>query len=42
MQALADSLRPFGIRPHIIRLKGLRAKGYDLSDFTDAFALIAP
>jgi hypothetical protein len=30
------------MHPHNIRLNGTRAKGYDLSDFTDAFRLIAP
>src|SRR5204863_1690134 len=35
---LALRLRPLGIVSHNIRLNGSRAKGYDLSDFTDAFA----
>lgn len=43
MAWLSRHLRPFGIHPHNIRLGGLRAKGYDLTDFTGAFArFVAP
>ena len=35
---LARQLRPLGIASHNIRLGEVRAKGYDLSDFTEAFA----
>jgi len=36
--SLGHRLRRLGISSHNIRLGGLRAKGYDLSDFTEAFA----
>jgi len=36
--SLGHTLRRLGICSHNIRLGSLRAKGYDLSDFTEAFA----
>lgn len=43
MAWLSRQLRPPGIHPHNIRLGGVRAKGYQLADFADAFAsLVAP
>jgi putative DNA primase/helicase len=35
---LAAMLRPFGIRPHTIRIGRSTPKGYELKDFEDAFA----
>jgi hypothetical protein len=35
---LAAMLRPFGIRPHTIRIGQSTPKGYELKDFEDAFA----
>jgi putative DNA primase/helicase len=39
-QSLAIRLQGLGIRPHNIRIGKNRAKGYDLSDFADAFATL--
>ena len=36
--SLGHRLRRLGICSHNIRLGGVRAKGYDLSDFTKAFS----
>ncbi len=35
---LTRQLRPLGISPHNVRIANRRANGYDLADFTDAFA----
>jgi len=37
-QSLASHLSAFGLRSHNIRLGALQTKGYDLADFTEAFA----
>jgi putative DNA primase/helicase len=37
-RCLARLLRPFGINSHNIRLGNLQTKGYDLTDFTEAFS----
>jgi Protein of unknown function (DUF3631) len=39
---LAAMLRPFGIRPHTIRIGSSTPKGYELKDFEDAFARYLP
>ena len=39
---LAAMLRPFGIRPHTIRIGQSTPKGYELKDFEDAFARYLP
>jgi len=36
---LARGLRPFGVTSRVLRIGTQCAKGYDLADFTDAFAL---
>ena len=35
---LARGLRPFGVNSRVLRIGTQCAKGYDLADFTDAFA----
>ena len=35
---LARGLQPFGINSRVMRIGTQCAKGYDLADFTDAFA----
>jgi putative DNA primase/helicase len=41
--ALANKLRPFGIRPHSVRISPTQTpKGYMLEDFEDAFARYLP
>jgi putative DNA primase/helicase len=39
---LAIQLRPFAIKPHTIRVGDETAKGYDLTDFTEAFERFLP
>jgi hypothetical protein len=39
---LASLLRPFGIKPHSIRIGQSTPKGYELKDFEDAFARYLP
>ncbi len=39
---LAAMLRPFGIRPHTIRIGQSTPKGYEFKDFDDAFARYVP
>ena len=39
---LAAMLRPFGIRPHTIRIGQSTPKGYEWKDFEDAFARYLP
>jgi len=39
---LAAMLRPFGIRPHTIRIGQSTPKGYEFKDFDDAFARYLP
>jgi Protein of unknown function (DUF3631)/Bifunctional DNA primase/polymerase, N-terminal len=39
---LAAMLRPFGIRPHTIRIGQSTPKGYEFKDFEDAFARYLP
>jgi putative DNA primase/helicase len=39
---LAATLRPFGIRPHTIRMGQSTPKGYEWKDFEDAFARYLP
>ena len=34
---LARLLRPYGVKPHTIRIAGQVAKGYEVNDFNDAF-----
>lgn len=42
-RGLARRLRPYEIRPHNVRLKdGRQAKGYEASDFTDAWSRYIP
>ena len=39
---LAKMLKPYGIRPHTVRLGDKTAKGYQAEDFTDAFSRYTP
>ena len=39
---LARMLRPYGVRPHNVRIGTSQAKGYALEDFADAFARYTP
>jgi hypothetical protein len=35
---LSRQLRPFGVRSRTLRINGVKAKGYELADFVEAFA----
>jgi len=39
---LASMLKPYGIRPHNVRIGNTTPKGYQAEDFTDAFARYVP
>jgi hypothetical protein len=42
MRRLAHMLKPFGVRPHPVRFGTAVAKGYQVSDFEDAWARYCP
>jgi hypothetical protein len=41
-EGLAWLLRPFGIRPRLMKIAGTAARGFEVADFADAFARYLP